>query len=278
MKLKKILNNNAVIVQDGEIEKIAMGSGIAFNKQKNDAVNKAEVEKLFVVEETDKLQQLIARIPEAHFEICEKIISYAEEALGIKLNDHIHISLTDHVSFAIERLQEGVYLQNKLLQEIKVLYKEEFQIGMWAIRYIEEQLEVEMPMDEAGYIALYIHTAKPQSRDMKETVRLTTIVNDLIQTIADYLNLTIDDDISYQRLMTHLRYSITRVEHYEMHTMDDEMLEMIKAKYALAFACSQKVAHVLLHTYGIGLPENELGFIALHVERLRKRSTIIRKD
>ncbi|MEK3854155.1 PRD domain-containing protein [Cytobacillus sp. FSL H8-0458] len=272
MKIKKILNNNAVVVKDGETEKIAIGTGIAFNKGKNDIIKQQEIEKLFVMEESSKLQQLILRIPENHFEISEEIISYAEEKLGMKLSDHIHIVLTDHLSFAIEREQEGIHLQNKLLQEIKVLYQVEFEIGMWAIQHIKKRFEIEMPIDEAGYIALYIHTAKPKSGDMQTTVRQTAIISDLIQTITKFLNITIDqDDISYQRLIIHLRYSISRIKHFELHTMDEEMLEMIKKKFPISYQCSKEVVKVLKDTYEMGIPDSEIGFISLHIERLKQR-------
>lgn len=72
-------------------------------------------------------------MPEEHILLGEEIISYAEEKLGIKLNEHIHISLTDHLSFAIERSQKGINIKNKLINEIRLLYHEEFDIGLWAV-------------------------------------------------------------------------------------------------------------------------------------------------
>lgn len=49
MKITKILNNNAVVVLDNEREKIAVGSGVAFNKKRNDIVNLDRIEKIFVM-------------------------------------------------------------------------------------------------------------------------------------------------------------------------------------------------------------------------------------
>ncbi len=63
LKIKKILNNNAVIVSDEGEEKIAIGPGVAFKKARNDIVNPHKVEKLFVMSENDKFQQLLTRIP-----------------------------------------------------------------------------------------------------------------------------------------------------------------------------------------------------------------------
>ncbi|MBO9130824.1 PRD domain-containing protein [Bacillus sp. 165] len=274
MKIIKILNNNAVIVMDGQQEKIAVGAGIAFNKTKNDVVNIHKIEKLFVMKENDKLQQLLSRIPEEHFTISNDIITYAEKHLGTKLNERIHIVLTDHLSFAIEREREGIQLKNKLLHEIKILYKREFEIGLWAIQHIKDTLYIDMPVDEAAFIALHIHTMKLQGGDLRQTVKQTTIVRDMIQMIKECLNITIEEeDLSYQRLITHLRFALDRLSHYEHHTMDEEMLEMIKKKFPLPYNCAAKVAKDLSLVHGIELPEQELGYITLHIERLRENST-----
>ncbi|MED3780109.1 PRD domain-containing protein [Heyndrickxia sporothermodurans] len=272
MKILKILNNNAVVVRDGQEEKIAIGTGIAYGKKKNDVVNQQKIEKLFVMKENEKLQQLLNRIPEEHFIISEKIITYAEEYIGSKLNEHIHIALTDHLSFAIEREQEGIHLKNKLLHEIKILYKQEYEIGIWALRYIKEKCNIELPIDEAAYIALHIHTMKDQGSDMRQTVIQTTIIRDIVQTITEFLKIHIhEDDISYHRLITHLRFALTRMNQNELHTMDNEMIEMIKKKFPLSYQCATEVAKNILSSYRITLPEHELGYITLHIERLRKQ-------
>ncbi|MBS4174386.1 PRD domain-containing protein [Bacillus sp. FJAT-49736] len=272
MKITKVLNNNAVIVLDGSQEKIAVGAGIAFGKKRNDIVITSKIEKLFVMKENEKLQQLLNRIPEEHFIISEKIISYAEEYLGTKLNEHIHIALTDHLSYAMEREAEGIALKNKLLHEIKILYKKEYEIGLWALNYIKETYHIQMPEDEAGYIALHIHTMKLQGGDMRQTVIQTTIIREIVETIMTFLKIKVkEDDISYHRLITHLRFALTRVNQEESHTMDDEMLDMIKKKFSLSYQCAMEVAKELSSNYDIQLPDYELGYITLHIERLRKQ-------
>lgn len=273
MKISKILNNNAVVVKtEGQQEQIAVGAGIAFGKKKNDVVSVNKIEKLFVMKENKKLEQLLSRIPEEHFTISEEIITYAEHQIGNKLNEHIHIVLTDHLSFAIEREREGIQLKNKLLQEIKILYKNEFAIGLWAIQHIKERCGVEMPIDEAAFIALHIHTMKLQGGDLHQTVRETTIVRDMVQSIKRILDITFEeDDISYHRLTTHLRFALTRLNHYELHMMDEEMLAMIKKKFPLSYRCAAEVARETYLVHGVELPEQELGYITLHIERLRKK-------
>ena len=273
MKIKRILNNNAVVVYaEDQQEQIAVGTGIAYGKKKNDLVNTNKIEKLFVMKENEKLQQLLSRIPEEHFTISEEIISYAEQYMNTKLNEHIHIVLTDHLSFAIEREEQGIQLKNKLLEEIKILYRKEFEVGLWAIQHIKEKFDISMPVDEAAFIALHIHTMKLQGGDIRQTVRTTTIVRDMIQSIRRILDIKVEeDDISYQRLTTHLRFTLMRMNQYEHHMMDDEMLEMIKKKFYHSYQCAAQVAKEVLIGHGVELPEHELGYIALHIERLRKK-------
>lgn len=272
LRINKILNNNAVVITDDNEEKIVIGAGVGFNKGKNDLVNPNKIEKMFVLRENEQLQQLLTRIPEEHFMATEHIITYAEKYLNTNLNEHICIVLADHISFAIDRGKKGIHLKNKLLPEIKILYKSEYEIGLWAIRYIKETLGVEMPRDEAAFIALHIHTSKIQGGDLHETVRQTNILKHMVQTIKEYLGVSFEeDDIAYERLITHLRFAITRSKYNDLHAMDEDMLEMIKSKFRKSYDCAVEVAKELSLTYHIHLPEPELGYITLHIERLMKK-------
>jgi beta-glucoside operon transcriptional antiterminator len=271
LRIYKILNNNAAVVLDEQQEKIVMGPGIAFQKSKNDIIPASKIEKIFVMrEESEKFQQLLQMVPEKHVELAEEVISYAEGQLMSPLSNHIHIALTDHLSFAIERIQQGYQIQNKLLNEIKVLYKKEFEIGIWAIQKVEEKLGVSLPEDEAGHIALHIHTAKLDSSDMTVTLKHATIIQESISIIEHHFGLKLSkNSISYQRLLTHLRFALNRLEQdEEFHVMDIEMLRLIQEKYAFAYQCSKKIADYLSEEYILYFPESEIGYITLHIQRL----------
>jgi len=259
------------VVEDGE-ERIAIGSGVGFQKVKNDIVPAAAVEKLFVLSENQKFEQLLERIPEEHFIVSEDIIKHAENTLQVELNDHIRVVLTDHISFAIERYEQGIELQNKLKYEIKILYKEEYDIGLWAIEHIKETLGVTMSSDEAAFIALYIHTTKMKGGDIHDTMRKTAILNDMVELIQELVAITfVEGDIAYDRLITHLHFAIVRAQHKNLHTMDEEMLAMIEKKFPQSFRVAEKVGDHLRNVHRIELPREELGYIALHIERLQEK-------
>ncbi len=272
MRIFKILNNNAVVVIDGPQEKIIMGKGIAYQKGKNDIVPKDRIEKIFTLHEqsSEKFQQLLATLPEKHIELAERIISYAEGYIEAPLNDHIHIALTDHLSFALERLEEGFTIQNKLTNEIKFLYKKEFEVGLWAKEEIKKGMDVDIPMDEVAHIALHVHTAKMDSPSMGESLQTATILRDFIEQVEAFSGEKIEESsINYQRLVTHLRFALNRVEERnKFEPIDEDMLKLIQVKYKKAYECSRSVSEYLDKEYGIRFPSSEVAYIALHIKRL----------
>ncbi len=271
MKIKKVLNNNTVVVDDDAIEKIVMGSGIGFNKKKGDTIARESIEKIFVMaEENERFQELLKTLPVKHIEVAEEIISYAEEVLQVPLNSHIHIALTDHLSFAIERLQKGFAIENKLLNEIKALYQKEFEIGQWAKRLIAERLQVTIPDDEIGHIALHIHTAKEKTNSMQNTIQQASIVKEIIEIIEKHLNKTVQyASVSYQRLIAHIRFALQALEKGDpLHTLDAEMHSFIKTKYSESYECAMKIRSHLKEEYNLEFPEAELAYIALHIQHI----------
>ncbi|MPQ26878.1 PRD domain-containing protein [Bacillus paralicheniformis] len=280
MKVKKILNNNALVVKDRGEEKIVLGSGIAFQKKKNDIVDRSKIEKIFVMKDSSEYRQfeeILKTLPEDHIQVAEDIISHAEKELGIKINERIHVAFSDHLSFAIERLSKGMVIKNPLLQEVKVLYTKEFQIGRWAKALIKEKLKIDIPEDEVANIALHIHTAKTNAGDMTKTLDLTTMIKDIIEIIENKLNIKIKDEtISYERLVNHLRFAIQHIESGEtFYEMDGEMISLIKKKFGQAFMCAEEIGAFVKREYGFEFPEKELCYITLHIQRFYQRSAVV---
>lgn len=131
MKIRKILNQNAVLIDDDGQEKVAIGKGIGFNKKRNDLVFAREVERMFVMapDSQMKLQNLLNQIDEKFLFAAEHIVNHAELVLMEKLNEHVLIALTDHLAFSAENIKNGIIVRNKLLKEIEVLHQEEFGIA-----------------------------------------------------------------------------------------------------------------------------------------------------
>lgn len=51
-------------------------------------------------------------ISEKLIELMNDIMLYIQEKRNLHSNEHIHIALTDHISFAIKRLKQGLTIDN----------------------------------------------------------------------------------------------------------------------------------------------------------------------
>ena len=274
MKIKKVLNQNAVLVLDEGQEKVAVGKGVGFNKTKNDVLSRQLVERMFVMEPEGlkKLQVLLSQIEDKYFLASEEIIQHAETVLGEKLNEHINIGLSDHIAFAAENIQNNIIVRNKLLSEIEILYSEEFAIAQWAVEYLTQTLEIPFSYDEAGYIAIHIHSARSGRTDNSKSIREVTIVSEIIHLIEQELAIDIHDDknsLSYSRLVNHLRLFIHRFQQNQYAVLDEEILEVVKKKYAESYEISKKVQVLLMRNFHYQVPNEELGYLSIRIERLR---------
>lgn len=274
MKIKKILNQNAVLVDDHGEEKVAIGKGIGFEKKRNDPLFAREIERLFVMEAEGqlKLQSLLNQIDEKFLFAAEKIVERAETVLMEKLNAHVLISLTDHLAFSAENIQNGILIRNQLLPEIEVLYREEFTVAQWAVDYLVQTLGVPYTYDEAGYIAIHLHSARQGERDKHQSIREVTIVSEIVQLIEEELQLDLHAKemvLNYTRLVNHLRLLLQRHHQQRYATLDEEIVEMVKTKYPESFFIAKKIRVLLLKNYQLSTTTEELGYLAIHIERLR---------
>ena len=182
MIINKVLNNNVVtIISENSEEAVVMGRGIAFQKKKGDEIDESKIEKIFVLENksiNEKLLTLVNDIPAKYLEVAENIIKYAENKLGTKLNENIYLTLTDHISFAISRAEKNLEIKNAMFWDIKRLHKVEFEIGIHALKIIEENLNFELPEDEAASIAMHILNGE-LDQEMPEIVDMIKLIEEM---------------------------------------------------------------------------------------------------
>jgi beta-glucoside operon transcriptional antiterminator len=277
MIIAKVFNNNVVSVLDNQNkELVIMGRGIAFQKRPGDIVDESRIEKIFKLESKDvseKFKTLLYEIPLEYMEVCEEIINLAKVKLGKKLNDSIYVSLTDHINFAIERNKKGLLITNALLWEIKRIYKDEFSIGLEALRVIENKLGISLPEDEAGFIAMHIVNAE-LNEEMPNVVNITKLIQDILNIVKYHFKIEIDEEsLNYFRFLTHLKFFAQRLfSETNLDNQDDFLYEMVKEKHREAFACTQKIKEFIEKTKKHKLTKEEMAYLTIHIERVVNRS------
>ena len=213
MTITKIFNNNAVAIrtENGQ-EMIVLGSGIGFNKKNSEQVDKAKIEKTYFVQDElqTKFLRLLEDTNEVHFAISQHIIEYAEKQ-GFIISNQIIISLTDHISFAIQRSIDEILLPNLMLSEIKILYPDEYEIGLYSLKYIDEVLNIKLDQDEAAYIALHIinSVTKQSTSNTVNTLKFVKGTLDIMN--CTYQIDTSNDDFDKMRITTHLKFLAQRI-------------------------------------------------------------------
>lgn len=274
MKIEKILNNNVITTIDGEtgLEKVIMGRGIAFKKKIGEDIDKAQIEKVFLIEnekENLRFQKLINEIPIEYVQTSEKIISYARERLDVEFDDHIYVALTDHLAFAIKRALAGIQIENNLLWEIQRIHKKEYEVGLWAIEFIKKELGVKLKEDEAGFIALHLINASI-GEIMPNTMNITTIIQDVLNIIKYHFIVEFDeDDLSYDRLITHLKYFAQRIISKKQLAEDEApFLKLIKENYSDVYKCALKIKTYIQNNYDYVISDGEIVYLSLHLQRV----------
>ncbi|WP_337010763.1 BglG family transcription antiterminator LicT [Pantoea sp. AS142] len=274
MKIAKILNNNVVMAQDEQgREQVVMGRGLAFQKRVGDSLNAALIEKVFALQSdllVRRLEELLHQIPPEVMTTCDRIIDLATQRLG-KLQDSLYITLTDHCYFAIERQNKGLAIKNVLLWDIRRLYPKEFELGQQARAIISRRLNVELAEDEAGFIALHLVTAQ-LNNEMPEVMHVTRVMQEILQLVKYQLHLEYNESsLSYQRFVTHLKFFAQRMLTLTVVKDDDVSLHTaVKDNYPRAWKCAVKIAQHLQQNYQRELTAEEIMFLAIHIERVRK--------
>lgn len=274
MLIKKKLNNNVAVVLDGAgHEMIVMGKGIVFDKKLGDEVDEASIDKKFVLSSEDfsmKMQEILVQIPMKYVTVSTIIIDDAKKELGTELDENIYISLTDHIYMAVKRYLDGILVPNPMLLDIKRFYRKEFQVGLKALEVIHKELKVELPEDEAGFIAFHFANAKG-NYESTMVLDVMKLVKEIMNIIKYQLSLDFDEEsVYYYRFLTHLKFCAQRWFSGKglMTGEKDSLFQIVKKQYKKAYICTQSITKFVKNKYQYDISEEEQFYLTVHIENI----------
>ena len=273
MIIDKIINNNIISAFDEEgRELVVMGRGLGFGARMGQNVPQAKVEKIFHIRSqsvSEQFKELLANMPIEHVALSGDIIAYAKATEKVKLNQSIYVTLTDHIDFAVTRYRQGIKPTNALLWEIKRFYSTEYQIGLYAVRLIQERLHVQLPEDEAGFIALHFVNAE-YGTNIRDAARFPNMVSDILKIAQKELDIKFDEgSLHFERFVTHIKFLLQRIYRKELLEDEDrELAEMMKHKYRKEYECSVRIAEYIERETGYSLSEEEIMYLTIHIRRV----------
>ncbi|SJZ94506.1 glucose PTS transporter transcription antiterminator GlcT [Selenihalanaerobacter shriftii] len=273
-RIEKILNNNVILASiNSEEEIIVIGKGLGFNSSIGDVISAddSRINKTFIAideENKNKYQKLVETVDEEVIGVTEDIIVMASEKLDNELDEHIHIALADHIQFALKRLNEGLKISNPFQTEIQTLYTKEYSVAKEAAALIEKRLEIKLPIEEVSFITLHLHAAR-NNLGVSKTVKHTSLIKEMVDIIEQELaiNLT-KESLNYARLITHLRFGLRRIEEGEPN--HNPILDKIKKDFISSYRLAEQLALMIKERLNLDVSDDEIGYIALHLQRLKK--------
>ncbi len=275
MVIKQVLNNNVISALEGEQEIILMGKGLGWQAKKGDAVDQAKVEKRFSMdtgEGTIRLKQLLLEVKPEVMEVSSCIIDCAKKTLGCQLNKNIYITLTDHISFALERLEKGCCFEGPMCYDVRKFYPREYALGQRALELICVKLHAKLPGEEAAAIALHIINSELE-QDMSRTMGVTDITKKALNLVAYSMNIKYDEeDLDYQRFVTHLQFFAQRVlENKMLDACQELVFSGMEQAYPKEFAVAEKICYLVAKQHGREIPKEEVVFLGVHIVRLTNK-------
>lgn len=273
MIVEKIINNNIVSAFDENgTEVVVMGRGLGFGKKPGSEVPEEQIEKVFRIKSqslAEQFKELLATMPLEHAQISNDIISYAKNTLNLKLNQSIYVTLTDHINFAIERYRQGIKPENALLWEIKRFYSQEYELGEYAIRLIRERLDIYLPEDEAGFVALHFVNAE-YGTDIRDALAFPNMMKDILDIVKSELKVELDEkSLHYERFVTHVKFLLQRVYRKELLPNEEEELAyMMRNKYPIEYQCSRKIIRYVEQETKSKISGEEIMYLAIHIRRV----------
>jgi len=100
------------------------------------------------------------------------------------------------------------------------------------------------------------------------------LIKDLVSRIEENLSRELDyDSLNYARLVNHLRFALERIEKADNN--ENPLLENIKDNFKDSYQLAGELAEIINERLDYQVSEDEKGFMALHLQRLKKEFKLL---
>ncbi len=141
-KLEKL---KSLDISDMDIENI-LEKDIAKHFNKNNSEVSEEINK----------KNLLTIVDQDTLDCFDKIITYATQKLTITFDNNLYTAFALHINTLINRINSDKIIINTNLNKIKELYPLEFSVALEIKKIIEDHIKKSIPVDEAGYLSLFL--------------------------------------------------------------------------------------------------------------------------
>ncbi|MFI3325530.1 MAG: BglG family transcription antiterminator [Clostridia bacterium] len=187
-----------------------------------------------------------------------------------KLTQSAYWGLIMHVGIAIGRILNNETIQNYEKWSEDFNGDDDYVFAENLAYELEDEFEIQIPKIEVAYICLHIKASKQEKIDENlqekfkiDAENLYNLINEMIYSFDfEKAYLLKQDEEFLKGLLAHLKPTLVRLN-YNMK-IDNPVLSEIKTQYPEVFEKCIKVAKVIENYTLQKIPEEEIGFLAVH--------------
>lgn len=110
--------------------------------------------------------------------VVEEILLLAKEVLNREYDERIYFGLSFHLERSVERIKNGEKIYNPKLNFIRINYEDEFIFAMKVARLIDSKFNIEIPVDEIGYLAMFFAADYfKNEKEVKSNVKVVVVMH-----------------------------------------------------------------------------------------------------
>lgn len=273
-RITKPLNHNALLAfnMDDAREYLVVGRGVGFGRKPGERVEDfggaVEPQRYLLSQAAGgrgDAHDLLARIDPVVLDVAEGIYEDVRDTFG-KADPKMLLPLADHLAFAVARVREGGGLSNPLTEDIRALFPREFEVARRGVAELADRMGVELGDDEVGLIALHVHSSLDDGH-VEQAMQVAQLTRACIGAVERLTGSAIDvSSYDYNRLMTHVKYMVTRIIRRERLSID--VNETIKLSAPSSYRAAEAVCAEMERLMGTPVSELEVGYLAMHIARV----------
>ena len=203
----------------------------------------------------------------------KKVIRNVQNKYNFWITDRHFLTLIIHIAVAIDRLLKGQKI--KISQEKNNLIKKEnyneLRIATEIGNELSKVFKVKIPEAEILNITIHLLSANLKGNYLhnqklsKNENNLNEIVDEMLKKVKNDLNIN-QKNLEHLKedLLSHLKLTIKQLK--LNLNINNPLIEQIKINFSEAFFFAQKMCKVFTQKTNISMPEDEIGYIALHLE------------
>lgn len=274
MQVVRNLGSNAAVCVDGDGgQLVALGKGVGFGKVPRE-LDVSSIERTFYDVDARYLP-LIQEMDPRELAYASDFADLVRQEVSHELSPNLVFALADHISFAIKRAREHLYVSMPLSYDVQQQYPVEYELGKLAVSGINKTFDVRLPPNEAVGIAMSIinSTVAVGGNAAKNDLHDERLIDAAASIIESDFDISVDrESFDFSRFATHLRYLLMRVRGGSTSGTDvAELLPTLEATYPRESACATKIAQLIVGPQDQQLSDDETAYLILHVMRVTTR-------